>query len=33
MNDDDLGNDSIGFYSGENATAANRPQRVVTYQP
>ncbi len=29
---DDLGNDYLGYYSGENATAANRPQLVVTYQ-
>lgn len=29
---DDLGYDYIGFYSGENATAANRPQLIVTYQ-
>jgi hypothetical protein len=29
---DDTGNDYIGYYSGENATAANRPQLVVTYQ-
>jgi len=28
---DDTGNDYIGYYSGE-ATAANRPQLVVTYQ-
>jgi subtilisin family serine protease len=25
--------DYIGFFSGENATAANRPQLTVTYQP
>ncbi len=30
---DDLGNDYIGFCSGENATAANRPELVVTYTP
>jgi len=30
--DDDTGNDYLGYYSGENATAANRPQLVVTYQ-
>jgi hypothetical protein len=30
---DDLGYDYIGFYPGENATAANRPQLTVTYQP
>ncbi|HYH45740.1 MAG TPA: S8 family serine peptidase, partial [Thermoanaerobaculia bacterium] len=30
---DDVGNDYIGFYPGENATAANRPQLVVTYTP
>jgi carboxypeptidase T len=29
---DDTGNDYLGYYSGENATAANRPQLVVTYQ-
>jgi hypothetical protein len=29
---DDGGNDSIGYSSGDNATAANRPQLVVTYQ-
>jgi Zinc carboxypeptidase/Fibronectin type III domain len=29
---DDTGNDYIGYYSGENTTAANRPQLVVTYQ-
>ena len=29
---DDTGNDYLGFYSGENSTAANRPQLVVTYQ-
>jgi serine protease AprX len=29
---DDLGYDYIGFYPGENATAANRPQLIVTYQ-
>jgi len=28
---DDLGNDYMGYYSGE-ATSANRPQLVVTYQ-
>ena len=28
---DDTGNDYIGYYSGE-ATSANRPQLVVTYQ-
>lgn len=27
---DDTGNDYLGYYSGENATAANRPQLVVT---
>ena len=26
------GNDYIGYYSGDNGTAANRPQLVVTYQ-
>jgi serine protease AprX len=30
---DDLGYDYIGFYPGENATAANKPQLIVTYQP
>ncbi|HEX6864475.1 MAG TPA: M14 family zinc carboxypeptidase [Thermoanaerobaculia bacterium] len=29
---DDTGNDYIGYYSGDNSTAANRPQLVVTYQ-
>ncbi|HKI04017.1 MAG TPA: DNRLRE domain-containing protein [Thermoanaerobaculia bacterium] len=29
---DDTGNDYIGYYSGESSTAANRPQLVVTYQ-
>ncbi|HEX4952414.1 MAG TPA: S8 family serine peptidase [Thermoanaerobaculia bacterium] len=29
---DDGGTDYIGYYSGDNATAANRPQLVVTYQ-
>lgn len=29
---DDMANDYLGYYSGENATAANRPQLVVTYQ-
>jgi hypothetical protein len=29
---DDLGNDYLGYYSGDNSTAANRPQLVVTYQ-
>ena len=29
---DDTGNDYLGYYSGENGTAANRPQLVVTYQ-
>jgi hypothetical protein len=29
---DDRGNDYLGYYSGDNATAANRPQLVVTYQ-
>ncbi len=29
---DDRGNDYIGYYSGDNGTAANRPQLVVTYQ-
>jgi hypothetical protein len=24
--------DYIGYYSGDNGTAANRPQLVVTYQ-
>jgi PKD repeat protein len=30
---DDRGNDYLGYYSGENATAANRPQLVITYRP
>jgi hypothetical protein len=29
---DDGRNDYIGYYSGDNSTAANRPQLVVTYQ-
>ncbi|HEX5759685.1 MAG TPA: DNRLRE domain-containing protein [Thermoanaerobaculia bacterium] len=29
---DDNGNDYLGWYSGDNGTAANRPQLVVTYQ-
>ena len=29
---DDTGNDYIGYYSGDNTTSANRPQLVVTYQ-
>jgi hypothetical protein len=29
---DDNGNDYLGYYSGDNGTAANRPQLVVTYQ-
>jgi len=29
---DDTGNDYIGYYSGDNKAAANRPQLVVTYQ-
>jgi cellulose 1,4-beta-cellobiosidase len=29
---DDGGNDYIGYYSGNNATSGNRPQLVVTYQ-
>jgi choice-of-anchor B domain-containing protein len=30
---DDTGNDYIGYYSGDSSTAANRPQLVVTYNP
>jgi hypothetical protein len=30
---DDNGDDYIGYYSGNNATAANHPQLVVTYLP
>jgi hypothetical protein len=30
---DDLGADYIGFYPGENGTAANRPTLTVTYTP
>jgi hypothetical protein len=30
--DNDGGTDYIGYYSGDNSTAANRPQLVVTYQ-
>jgi len=30
---DDNGNDYMGFYSGDNGTADNRPQLVVTYLP
>jgi hypothetical protein len=29
--DDDAAADYLGYYSGENATSANRPQLVVTY--
>jgi len=29
---DDTGNDYLGYYSGDNTTSANRPQLVVTYQ-
>lgn len=29
----DLGYDYIGFYAGENATTANKPQLTVTYTP
>ena len=29
---DDKGNDYIGYYSGDNSNSANRPQLVVTYQ-
>ncbi len=29
---DDRGNDYMGFYSGENSTAGNRPQLVIVYQ-
>ena len=29
---DDTGNDYIGYYPGDNTTTANRPQLVVTYQ-
>jgi hypothetical protein len=29
---DDNGADYVGFYSGNNATAGNRPVLVVTYQ-
>ena len=33
LDDNDNGrNDYIGYYSGDNSTAANRPQLVVTYQ-
>jgi hypothetical protein len=30
---DDLGYDYIGFYSGENTTTSNKPQLTVTYRP
>jgi hypothetical protein len=30
---DDTGNDYLGYYSGNDANAANRPQLVITYQP
>ena len=30
---DDTGSDYVGFYSGDNATAANRPTLTVTYTP
>jgi hypothetical protein len=29
----DNGNDYMGYYSGNNSTAANHPQLVITYQP
>lgn len=29
---DDRGNDYLGYYSGDHSTATNRPQLVVTYQ-
>jgi len=29
---DDNGNDYIGYYAGDSSTSANRPQLVVTYQ-
>ncbi|HEX4952412.1 MAG TPA: choice-of-anchor B family protein [Thermoanaerobaculia bacterium] len=29
---DDTGNDYLGYYSGESSTSGNRPQLVVTYQ-
>ena len=29
---DDGGNDYVGYYSGNNGTAANHPQLIVTYQ-
>src|SRR4051794_9882485 len=29
---DDNGNDHIGYYSGNDTTSGNRPQLVVTYQ-
>ena len=29
----DNGNDYMGYYSGNNASSANWPQLVVTYQP
>jgi hypothetical protein len=30
---DDLGNDYVGFYSGDNGTVTNRPRLIVTYTP
>jgi hypothetical protein len=30
---DDSGNDYLGYYSGNHGTAANHPQLVITYQP
>ncbi len=30
---DDGGNDYIGFYASENSTAGNRPRLIVTYTP
>lgn len=30
---DDTNNDYMGYYSGNDANAANRPQLVITYQP
>jgi hypothetical protein len=31
--DDDKANDFMGYYSGNDANAANHPQLVITYQP
>jgi hypothetical protein len=30
---DDFGNDYVGFYSASNSVATNRPRLIVTYTP